>query len=890
MHSTSAIHRHHGANNLERMTMARSASFAGGSHAPRRSANLPYPDAGGADDRAWRGEVVPLVYLAFVLLLGGGGTYYPLVETAIEWAAIGVIGWSTLRLRHAAIGPFGKALLALAALALLLPLAQLIPLPWSVWSTLGGQEQAVAIYRILGWEGVSRPLSLSPDATRATLLAQLPALAALLAVLGLSWTARLVALRIVVAIALLGILVAALQIAAGPDAAPLLYDTAHRGYGVGLFVNRNHQAVFLLVAMLVSTVPGVLVPDRRGVGGIGRLPFPALLAIVALLAMGVLASASRTALLLLPLALAGALLPFVRRVRRGRWLPATIGVAMVAAVALWFTPLVQGVLARFATVGEEDRYNYWDNSLFALRQSLPWGTGFGSFQTVYPVVEPLDQIQFLTVPHAHSDYLELAMEGGVPALALALAGLVLVGCGLVAALRAGGADATTRRGVAIGATGGIVMLLAGSIVDFPLRMSALLTLFAALVALLAPPAVVPARRRSGIAWRIVVAVVLLGAAWQALAQGLSQQLMHGRQGAAASQVAPWSGRAWAMVAAQHPLPGQAAAAEAAARRALATRPMDAVAVRVAGLAAIARGDTATGQTLLRQAAQLGWRDAPTQLWLVREAINAGAFDFALERIDALLRQRQLAPILYAQMSRLFDLPEGRSAIARRLAERPGWRQGFLNTLARGAPDRVDALAAFYGDLARAGVPVRTDEVRLTLWRLAEAGDMVAAERLWRMAGGTGRIGNGGFDGPAGALPPAAPPFDWRAPPAAGVRVAIGEPDQPWNGQAVEIAADAGSAGTPLAQRTRLLPGTYRLGFVLRSDGPVPALDWIVACGDAPPVTATLAAPVADRGWQRYAGTIRLPGRCDDGELRVRLGETNRAVSAWIDDVTLARTG
>ncbi|MEP9404184.1 O-antigen ligase family protein [Sphingomonas sp. VNH70] len=861
--------------------MAPPAFLARRSHGGKQSAN---PDDG--DARGGWLRRLPFVFLGFVLLLGGGGSRYPLVETAIEWFALVVIALALHRLRGARIGRVGGAVLAVAALALLLALLQLVPLPWGWWSAMPGQAAAATVYRTLGWDGAWRPLSLTPDATRATILAQLPAWGVLLAALGWSWRERVVAMRIVVGVALVGVLIAALQVAAGPDAAPLLFETAHRAYGVGLFVNRNHQATLLLVAIVLAGVPGVVaMPGRRRRGSGGGGVIAAM--VIALLAIGVLATASRTGLLLLPVAVAVAALTLLPR---GRIVPLAIGGAAVAAVALYFTPLVQDALARFATVGEDDRYHYWDNTLFAAREALPWGTGFGSFRTVYTAVEPIEQITVLTVPHAHSDYLELLLEGGVPAVLLLLAGLAVLAVALIAALRARAApDGAVRRVQATGAAAGIALILAGSVVDFPLRMSALLALLALLAALLVPP-VVPVARRGGSdrGWRIALGIGVALIGWQALAQGLSQQLILGRQGAMAVRVAPWSASAWAMLAAQQPLPQGADAAVLATERALRIAPTQPIAVRVEGLAALARGDTAKGQALLRFAAQLGWRDPPTQLWLVQEAIAAGAIDFAVERADALVRQGQQAPLVYAQLDRLFTLPEGRAAIARRFADRPGWRQGFVNTLAVGAEDRVPALLDFVVRLRRAGVPSDPREAALILWRLDEAGDRAAALRLWRAVGGSGAIGDGGFDGAAGPLPPDSPPFAWHGVPGSGIQTVVGEPDVPLSGGALQVTAAAARGGVAAAQRVLPAPGRHLLRYAVQADGGTAAPGWVLVCAGGGEVAAIEDRPGSAGGWQRRVARLDVPATCGPAELQLRIAEGNRPGAFWIDAVSLTR--
>ena len=57
----------------------------------------------------------------------------------------------------------------------------------------------------------------------------------------------------------------------------------------------------------------------------------------------------------------------------------------------------------------------------------PFGGGFGSFEAAYKIVEPVNLLSLQYLNHAHNDYLELAIEAGLPGLALAGLWIVLIG-------------------------------------------------------------------------------------------------------------------------------------------------------------------------------------------------------------------------------------------------------------------------------------------------------------------------------------------------------------------------------------------------------------------------------------------------------------------------------
>ncbi len=120
--------------------------------------------------------------------------------------------------------------------------------------------------------------------------------------------------------------------------------------------------------------------------------------------------------------------------------------------------------------------------LGAARDHLPLGSGLGSFQTVYFSVEPLSQVSGVYFNHAHNDYLELLLEAGLPGavlFGLFLAWLAVRTAGVWIQRAAAGAD------LAAAASFTLLLLLAHSAVDYPLRTEALAVLFAFACAALA---------------------------------------------------------------------------------------------------------------------------------------------------------------------------------------------------------------------------------------------------------------------------------------------------------------------------------------------------------------------------------------------------------------------
>jgi O-antigen ligase len=159
------------------------------------------------------------------------------------------------------------------------------------------------------------------------------------------------------------------------------------------FANRNHYAV--LVEMIVPLLLYCAERDRR----------PALTAGAAILIVAAIAGGSRTGTLLL-LALGIALL---WRWRDGRWRWTAPALALAGFSVLFWASPSQRILDPLAG---DHRLEIWQSALAMIGQH-PWsGWGVGEFPLSYPAFALFDNGQFVNA--AHSDWLEWAVELGVP--------------------------------------------------------------------------------------------------------------------------------------------------------------------------------------------------------------------------------------------------------------------------------------------------------------------------------------------------------------------------------------------------------------------------------------------------------------------------------------------
>jgi O-antigen ligase len=429
------------------------------------------------------------VLVTLALLLGGGGAQTPpWIKALLALGGIVELGILALVIPARSRDPRANgAILLLAAIALVL-LVQLVPLPPAIWRALPGRALSTEIRDLLGQSRAWLPFTLDPESTRSVALSLFCPIAAFLGVLHAGGKIHARLLLIILAVAVLDLLLGALQVASGGSALQF-YDTPHNGFGIGLFANRNHNADFLLIAPLIAAA---LLRLETG----SRLALHEhSLALVALgvFLVGVVITTSRMGLVLIPVPILGVLVLFASKdafaERSARRIAAVLLLvaALLALLALLAAEnaVVANVIARFAG-GDDRRYDFWPDVVFAIGQYWPMGSGSGTFDPVFRTVERLDTVLPSFVNHAHNDYLEIVLELGAGGVVLLVAFFVLYFRRAYSALFA-------RRGrpvepVALAALFALAVLLLHSLVDYPMRLTALGTLFAVLCGMAFSPA------------------------------------------------------------------------------------------------------------------------------------------------------------------------------------------------------------------------------------------------------------------------------------------------------------------------------------------------------------------------------------------------------------------
>ena len=422
-------------------------------------------------------------YLLLCLLLGGSGQGI-WANMLLQLLGLGLIAWAAVRRGGEPLAGDQRQLLGLAIVALAIAAAQLVPLPASLWQGLGGRQAIADGYRVLGMASPALPLSVAPYESLASLLALIPPLAVLVGCWRLGPRPALLIMAVLAA-TLGGILIGALQVSSPDPANSPWYFYRQTNYGVatGFFANANHMATLLVISLPFLAA---LVASSRG-NRRNAQRFSAILALVAgaavVIAVGIALNGSLAGYgLAVPALLASATIVLPGRSRALGWLAPLSGILLIGAVGwLATTPLSSSASLRAnAETSVQSRAEILATSSKAVGEYLPFGSGIGTFREVYAVYEDHDRLEPNTyVNHAHNDYLELALETGVPGLVVLLLFLAWWARAAWRAWRRGESDPFARAAAIASAA-----ILVHSLVDFPLRTAAIGACFAMSLALL----------------------------------------------------------------------------------------------------------------------------------------------------------------------------------------------------------------------------------------------------------------------------------------------------------------------------------------------------------------------------------------------------------------------
>jgi putative inorganic carbon (HCO3(-)) transporter len=265
----------------------------------------------------------------------------------------------------------------------------------------------------------------------------------------------------------------------------------------GTFINRNHLATFLAMAILLGygLFLGLKTASRKIPGNLSgwarlrqwSLPEYAepelrrflLLFLLLILVVGLIFTGSRGGMLSLLFGfLMMALLSWGRRWKKGHLF---IMVFFLSSAVLFSLMLGSSLaLTRFVNDDHYERYQAFKGALALFREFPLLGSGLGTFGDLFYRYQPA-RIKDSYFLHTHSDWLQLLVESGIVGFALVAAGWLIFFTSL--AKQWGRRRDTLARGLGLG---GIAALGAGAfhaLVEFPFHIPAIALLFAGIAAI-----------------------------------------------------------------------------------------------------------------------------------------------------------------------------------------------------------------------------------------------------------------------------------------------------------------------------------------------------------------------------------------------------------------------
>lgn len=423
-------------------------------------------------------------YLVLCVLLGGATMAGYLAHAMLQAFAVGLILVSLWTMRGSALSPEARPLVWIVALYVVVNLLMLVPLPPDLWRSLPGRETYAKGMDLLGVAPSWQPMSLDTNGTIASLLSILPPVAMFLLVAQMPDDSRRGLPWFLIGLALASVVLGAFQLLGGTESRLRFYEVTNTTLPVGFFSNANHLATLALCSLPFT---GYLAARAASRGSSRAKRSSAMMVAVGIgifLCVGIAAIGSLAGYALFPIAALASALIF-RRAAHGpltrRW-AAGLGALFAIFLALSTAGPISGeALARKESSGTS-RKDFAERTLQAIGDHAPAGTGLGTFQNIYRLYDDPTRTDRAFVNHAHNDYLEAALELGIPGLLLILGFFYWWGRRTLAVWRGNfrGADLARAGSVAI------AVVILHSVVDYPIRTAAISAVFAMACALLVP--------------------------------------------------------------------------------------------------------------------------------------------------------------------------------------------------------------------------------------------------------------------------------------------------------------------------------------------------------------------------------------------------------------------
>jgi len=304
------------------------------------------------------------------------------------------------------------------ACAYVVPIPQFLDIPFIDTNNLPGRSLYSEVDQWLASRGVvsETTLSLIPYESTLALLALLPPLALFFSGISLTETQlrNLIYLLLLIAAVQAGL--GLIQYSSGNAA--LYFGNPNSRSAQGTYINRDHFAALLemvlpfAIGLMLYSI-GRSASNRRRNTKARILNEVLIFGFLALLCfLAAVFTRSRSGVFLIMVAVLISSFVFARHVggKQSVGLTAvftTIAVGLAASIGL--IPVLNRFVARSPV--EDERFRIFEHTIEGIKAFFPFGSGPGTFPSVYRAFQPIEQLRFIN--NAHNDYLELVFEMGV---------------------------------------------------------------------------------------------------------------------------------------------------------------------------------------------------------------------------------------------------------------------------------------------------------------------------------------------------------------------------------------------------------------------------------------------------------------------------------------------
>ncbi|MCB2077139.1 MAG: hypothetical protein KDE55_05495 [Novosphingobium sp.] len=324
-----------------------------------------------------------------------------------------------------------------------------------------------------------------------------------------------------------------------------------------------------------------------------------------------------------------------------------------------------------------------------------------------------------------------------------------------------------------------------------------------------------------------------------------------------------------------------------AGKAVARDPMSADSVSLLAQTLLLSGKAEEARRAFQVSESHGWRDPPTQVYWMLQALERRDWPEASRRLDAVLRQ---AP-RFDQRNELLKLfeawPDGREQLARRLAAEPSWKQPYFQDL----DELPDISLHMRGDVAKRlgsmGEKERDcDLIAPLLWSMPDLLGYPETRDVWAShcsaPDDTPYLVDPGFERTRLARPRS--PFDWRFAARGEIDVTLAPADG-FAGKAITVSSTAPGRRRFAQQPILLPPGEYTMTWRAMNSEGMPATGLTVSIECSPEAFRPLSAAILDSAKGRFSADFSVAATCDPQWLALAIRPGLEPVT--IDDFAIA---